>query len=57
MTKLKLKSFEKAWGKKILKFSFEGWKKETQIFKVTWHNLNEYYRLKQLKDSWTVFAK
>lgn len=36
MTKLKLKSHAKAWGKKMLRFCFKNWKVQTDKFTDTW---------------------
>jgi hypothetical protein len=39
MNNIKLKTFEKQWGKKFLKYLFEGWRKQTDLFIDTWSSL------------------
>jgi hypothetical protein len=57
MTNIRLKSFAKEWGKKVLKFTFREWKKQNEIFTNTWTKINNYYQNKILKESFDYFAK
>ena len=41
MTNIKLKSFRKAWGKKILKWCFRQWKVQTDIFVDKWSRIDK----------------
>jgi hypothetical protein len=57
MTNIRLKSFEKEWAKKILKFTFREWRNQTDIFIGTWTKLNSYYTNKIVKETFEYFSK
>lgn len=49
MTNIKLKSFSKSWGKKLIAFVFKYWRKQTNIFIETWSKLDKKYHIKTLQ--------
>jgi hypothetical protein len=57
MTNIRLQSFTKEWGKKILKFTFREWRNQTEIFIDTWTHLNNYYKQKIFKETFDYFSK
>lgn len=57
MTNIRLKSFAKEWGKKMLKFAFKEWRSQTDIFIDTWTHLNNYYTYKIVKETFDYLSK
>ena len=57
MTNIRLKSFAKECGKKMLKFTFKEWRNQTDIFIDTWTQLNNYYTHKIIKETFDYLSK
>lgn len=49
MVKLKLKSFNKTWNKKKLRYFFVAWRQQTDIFIDTWTNVDKSLSMILLK--------
>lgn len=57
MTNVKLKSFSKAWGKKLVAFVFKYWREQTDIFINTWSDLDKKFSTRLVKETFHQFSR